>query len=189
MPYLRPCVDCKWLSPSSASSRCSPSCASSNQTWERPPPRRSARRWRRLGGAEGRERGFRSRCRTACCRGGRAACCRRRRRAFARGAEPRLRRLRQAAVGDGRRAGEAPGVRAASASSESCRRGTGAAPTAPGALALGSCTWCITSRRRRGSEREGREDGGAAQQRYRDAAETMARIAAQSGDKWEELIA
>ena len=38
-------------------------------------------------------------------------------------------------------------------------------------------------------QREGREDGGAAQQRYSDAAETMARIAAQSGDKWEELIA
>ena len=37
-------------------------------------------------------------------------------------------------------------LRAASASSESCRRRTGAAPTAPGALALGSCTWCITRR-------------------------------------------
>eukprot|EP00964_Phaeocystis_antarctica_P019307 scaffold10671_cov55-Phaeocystis_antarctica.AAC.1 len=40
---LRPSEDCGWPIPSSAPSRCSPSCGSSSQTWERA-TRRSARR-------------------------------------------------------------------------------------------------------------------------------------------------
>eukprot|EP00964_Phaeocystis_antarctica_P067899 scaffold41130_cov52-Phaeocystis_antarctica.AAC.1 len=40
---LRPSADCGSPIPSSAPSRCSPSCASSSQTWERA-TRRSARR-------------------------------------------------------------------------------------------------------------------------------------------------
>eukprot|EP00964_Phaeocystis_antarctica_P052136 scaffold30496_cov66-Phaeocystis_antarctica.AAC.1 len=39
----RPSAGCGWLIPSSAPSRCSPSCGSSSQTWERAPGR-SARR-------------------------------------------------------------------------------------------------------------------------------------------------
>eukprot|EP00964_Phaeocystis_antarctica_P077761 scaffold48314_cov51-Phaeocystis_antarctica.AAC.4 len=43
MPSSRQCAACEWPSPTSASSRCSPGCGCSSQTWERP-PRRSA--WR-----------------------------------------------------------------------------------------------------------------------------------------------
>eukprot|EP00964_Phaeocystis_antarctica_P064812 scaffold39028_cov65-Phaeocystis_antarctica.AAC.8 len=42
----RPSAGCGWQIPVSAPSRCSPSCGSSSQTWERAPGR-SARRWRR----------------------------------------------------------------------------------------------------------------------------------------------
>eukprot|EP00964_Phaeocystis_antarctica_P005797 scaffold3170_cov54-Phaeocystis_antarctica.AAC.1 len=41
---LRPSADCGWPIPSSAPSRCLPSCGSSSQAWERAPGR-SARRW------------------------------------------------------------------------------------------------------------------------------------------------
>ena len=42
----RPSAGCTWLIPSSAPSRCSPSCGSSSPTWPRA-TRRCARRWRR----------------------------------------------------------------------------------------------------------------------------------------------
>eukprot|EP00964_Phaeocystis_antarctica_P055609 scaffold32714_cov26-Phaeocystis_antarctica.AAC.1 len=69
----------------------------------------------------------------------------------------------------------------------SCRQHTYAARTARRTLALGRLHGVFHKRVRK--QRKMKEDGGVTQQQHREVAEVQVRIAAQTGDKYVELVA